>query len=311
MITLEPGRGKTNEVQSSCWNGFWNRHTGIRVGILPLNTFSRAGKDSSMLLRVIAFASLVCGFALARFTAAQDFRVETEVYLDQAREPAYESLTLFTGDVIYDYLLAPDEESTTFDIRETTMFDIRRGKLVLLDPRRQVKTSLTTEQLAEFSAAIKQRGTAQGPPDLFQPVFETSFDAEQNRLTLASDRLTYSAKAVPARHESGAHRYRQFADWYARLNAIRPGNVPPFGRLELNQALAERGLIPQEIERTVVVDRPVADKTRYAKSKHTVTWLISGTDQGRIDQTGHDLAKFQEVAPSEYWREPAKTARSK
>jgi hypothetical protein len=210
-------------------------------------------------------------------------------------------LTLFTGDVIYDFLLVPNEE--------TTMFDIRRGKLVLLDPQRQVKTSLTTEQLAEFSAAIKARAATEGPTHLFQPKFETTFDAEQNRLTLASEGLTYIAKAVPARHTSGAQRYRQFADWYARLNAIGPGNLPPFGRLLLNEALAERDLIPQEIDRSVVIDRQFLEKTHHAKSKHTVTWQISGTDQGRIASTDHALAKFREISPHEYWSKPLKTAR--
>jgi hypothetical protein len=234
---------------------------------------------------------------------AQDFRVETEVFTDQKNEPTSESLTLFTGDVVYDFLFAPTEE--------TTVFDIRRGKLTLLDAKRQVRTSLTTDQLAEFSAAIKARGSTQGPTHLFQPKFEISYDAEQNRLTLASERLTYSAKTVAARHTSGAQRYRQFADWYARLNAIRPSNLPPFGRLEFNQELADRGLLPVEIDRKLVVDRPVANKTLHAKSKHTVTWLISGTDQSRIEQTDHQLVKFREISPAEYWSEPVKTAKSK
>jgi hypothetical protein len=50
-----------------------------------------------------------------------------------------------------------------------------------------------------------------------------------------------------------------------------------------------------------VVDRPVADKTLRAKSKHTVNWLISSTDQGRIEQAGRDLVKYREVSPGEYW----------
>lgn len=255
-----------------------------------------------MLSRWFAFVAIAVPLATLASVRAQDFRVETEVLVDQADDPVSESLTLFTGDVIYDFL-KPNEE--------TTVFDIRNGKIMLLDSRREVKTSLTTEQLAEFSAAIKTRGSAQGPTHLFQPTFATSFDAEQNRLTLSSDHLTYSVKGVPAKHPSGAQRYRQFADWYARLNAIRPGNLPPFGRLELNEALADRGLLPLEIERKVVIDRPVANKTLHAKSKHTVTWLISNTDQGRINQTSHNLARYREVKPSEYWTEPVKTARNK
>jgi hypothetical protein len=256
-----------------------------------------------MFSRWPAFVAFAVAFSVLHPVTAQDFRVATEVLVDHEEDPTSESLTLFTGDVVYDFLLAPNEE--------TTVFDIRRGKIQLLDPRREIKTSLTTEQLAEFSAAIKSRGSAQGPTHLFQPAFQFSFDDEQKRLTLSSDRLTYAVKGIPAKHPSGAQRYRQFADWYARLNAIRPGNLPPFSRLELNEALADRNLLPLEVERSLVVDRPVGNKTLHAKSKHTITWLISGTDQGRIDQTAHDLAKFREVLPSEFWMESLKTARNK
>jgi hypothetical protein len=250
------------------------------------------------------FPLALLGFATAVLPAvAQDFRMETEVYTDRGQEPTSESLTLFRGDVVYDFLLVPHVE--------TTVLDIRRGKLILLDPQREVRTSLTVEQLAEFSAAIKVRGTSQGPAHLFQPQFTTTFDELQTRLTLESEKLTYSVKAVSARHATGAQRYRQFADWYARLNAIRPENLPPFGRLELNQALAERGLLPLEIERSLVLDRRVADKKLHARSKHAVTWLISGTDQGRIELTGQQLTKFREVSPAEYWADPVQTAKSK
>jgi hypothetical protein len=245
---------------------------------------------------VVALAWSACGIA-----AGQDFRVETQVFLDKPTEPNAESLTLFCGDVVYDF---------TKPQGETTVFDIRRGKLVLLDEARGIRTSLTTGELAEFSAAIKARGLQQGEKDLFEPQFETQFDEAQLRVTLASDHLTYSAIGTAAKNPEAAQRYRQFADWYARLNAMRPGNPPPFGRIELNKEIAERGLIPIEVERTVVENRTLKSR-KIARSKHTVTWLISGTDQKRIDEAGHQLANLREVSPSEYWSDSVKTARQK
>lgn len=267
-----------------------------------------AGKDSGMLARSLWFSvavgSLCLGcWGLAVPALAQEFRVETEVFVEDGKEPIAESLTLFTADVVYDLLLLPSVE--------TTIFDTKRGKLVLLDNERQVKATLTTEQLMEFTAAIKARGIQQVTAALFQPRFETTYDEEQLRLTLASDSLTYKAKGLVPKHEEDAQRYRQFADWYARLNAIRPGNLPPFGRLELNQALAERNLLPLEVERTVVFDRPLGNRKLFAKSKHAVNWIISGTDRGRIETAGQNLVKFREVSPQEYWAEPTKTARTK
>lgn len=224
----------------------------------------------------------------------QEFRVETEIFLDRASKPMIESLTLFSGEVAYDILLTP--------VSETTVFDIRRGKITLLDRKRQLRATLTTEQLLEFSAAIKQRGSQKvEQAAFFEPAFETTYNAEQLLVTLSSEPLTYRARGIAARSEEAAQRYRQFADWYARLNAMQPNNLPPFGRLELNKALAERGLIPQEIERTIVRERPLTDRTSVVTSKHTVNWLISGTDRKRIEEAGQQLVNFREVLPQEYW----------
>lgn len=241
------------------------------------------------------------GFALAAGAAVgQEFRVETEVTFGRDAKTS-ESLTLFAGDVVYDLVLGTAGE-TSSEIVETTIFDVRRGKLVLLDPARQVRTLLTTEQLLEFSAEIKKRGSQQvEQAAFFQPDFELSYNSEQLLLTLSSERLTYRARGQAARSPDAAQRFRQFADWYARLNAMRPGNLPPFGRLELNKALAERELIPQEIERTTVLDRPVGSRTQVVTAKHTVTWLLSGTDRRRIEEAGKQNVNFREVAPQEYW----------
>jgi hypothetical protein len=255
-----------------------------------------------MLARSSALSCLVLSLLTALELVGQDFRVETEVFVDEEVEPKQESLTLFSGDVVYDFMLSP--------LEETTIFDTRRDKLVVLDAKRQVKTTLTTNQLAEFSAAIKTRGMQPGLTGLFQPKFDSSYDEQQLRITLTSDWLTYKAKGLAAKHPDGAQRYRQFADWHARLNAIRPGNLPPFGRLELNQALADRGLVPVEIERTVVLDRLVTNKILHAKSKHAINWILSNTDRGRIEQAGKNLVKFEEIAPANYWSAPEQTART-
>lgn len=247
---------------------------------------------------------LLAGYlALPETALGQDFRVETEVLADGEKEPISESLTLFMGDVVYDFMLSPSEE--------TTIFDVRRGTLTLIDPVRGWRTSLTTAQLEELSAAMKSRGLQGGPPDLFQPQFQTTYESDTLRLSLVSERLVYRAKGIVSRHPDGAERYRRFADWHSRLNAMRKGNIPPFGRLELNQGLAQRNLLPQEIERTVTIDRALLPKTAIVKSKHTVTWLVSNTDRKRIEQAGQQLVSLTEVPPPQYWEEPLRTAREK
>lgn len=235
-------------------------------------------------------------FALPFVSAAegQDFRVEADVFLDEKDESILETLTLFKGDFVYDFFLKGPEE--------VTIYDAKRSRIVLLDNAHRVQTTLTTEQLLQLSQAMQTVGQEKGNKPLFEPQFTTDYDDTQRVLKLTSEWLTYQAKCAQPKVPNAAERFRQFADWYARLNAVRPGNLPPFGRLELNSALAQRGLIPAEIERTVVLDRPITNKTLHARSQHLFVWTLSGTDQKRIEKAGQDLASFESVSLSQYWQ---------
>ena len=151
---------------------------------------------------------------------AGDFRVDTDVFVDRNEEkPVAETLTLFSQGVVYDFILNGSEE--------ITVLDIRHGRIVLLDAERRVKTELTTDQLIEFSAKIKTLSQDEKQNALFSPQFTTRFDEESGELELVSPRLTYRATGIRPKLAAAPRQFREFADWYARLNAIRPGNLPP------------------------------------------------------------------------------------
>jgi hypothetical protein len=223
---------------------------------------------------------------------AQQFRIDTEVFVDGEQEPVSTSLTIFRDEVVYDFLLG--------DAPETTVFDIRRGRIVLLDPQRQVRTELTTDILLEFCATMKSRAVSEGQDQLFHPAFRTEYDEARRMLTLSGELMTYVAQGVVPRETGAVRRYQQFADWHARLNAVRPGNLPPFGRIELNRQLAEHGLIPEEIRRTVVWKRLVGTTKFTARSAHEIHWLISNSDRSRIEAVGNQLTTFREVSLKEF-----------
>ena len=248
--------------------------------------------------RWVNFGMLMFGIIISGSAAAEDFRIDTDVFQGAEDKPVSETITIFTGDVIYDFLL-PDTETGADE--QVTMFDVRRGRIVLMDAGRRVQTTLSTDDLLQFTAGMKALALQKGDTDFFDPKFEVQFDETDGTLTLASRRLTYQVQAVTPKHAESVRRIQEFADWYARLNAVRPGNLPPFGRIALNAALAERNMIPQKIERTILIDRPVADKKYVARSEHTTNWLLSTTDRRRIDRASRYIATFQQVTPDAYW----------
>ena len=233
---------------------------------------------------------------------ADEFRVETDVFVEDSKEPVSETLTLFAGDVIYDFILAEPEE--------ITILDVRRSRILLLDKARRVKTTLTTDELQQFTAALKLLGEAE-QKGIFAPEFVPQFDEKKGELVLKGRRLTYQALGIEPKQSGAARRYREFADWIARLNAARLRSLPPFARIELNRSLSDRGLVPTKVSRTVVTQQPLVDKKTTAHSRHSYVWRFSNSDRKRIESAGTYQASFKAVSLSEYWRTGRVAARKK
>jgi hypothetical protein len=199
--------------------------------------------------------------------------------------------TLFASGVVYDFLLS--------DTHEIAIFDSRRGRFVLLDEQRKMQTTLTTEDILKFTAAIQAASQEKGTPDFFQRDWSLTHDEKSGWLELSGERIRYRAQGTKPEDATAARRYREFADWYARLNAMRRGNVPPFARIQLNKALVERDLIPTEIER-ILTSGNVTRRKHTARSRHLVHWRLSNTDRKRIQEAGELQAKLPTVPFVEY-----------
>lgn len=258
---------------------------------------------------------------LSQAASAQDFRIDTEVFVtsdrdkekDKDKQLVAETLTIFTHGLVYDFLLT--------EPREVTLFDPLRGRFTLLDESRQLKASIGTQDVLEYVLSFDAHA-AQSKDALFafaaRPQFETATEeVEQNgqpfvRITLSGKPLEYVALGQRPQDPQSVKAYRQFADWFARLNAARPGNLPPAARLVLNEQLASQGLLPLEVTRTITaVGAFGREKRLEVKSRHLVNWTLSGEDRKRIERAGDWLANFQPVSFDEYRAAPQSSAAPK
>jgi hypothetical protein len=240
--------------------------------------------------------------AIAVASQAQDFRVDTEVFVGAEKKPAIETLTIFADGSVYDFVLT--------EPRETTIFDPVRGKITLLNESERVRAAVTTQELMTFSQELEAQASQRKDPLLVfaaRPKFESKFEnVQQNgqaleKIELRGKPLEYIALGQPAQRPEAALAYRQFADWYARLNATRPLNLPAGARLELNKALAEHYLLPLEITRTITSANPVAKKHEL-KTRHLVNWKLSAKDQKEIERANDSVATFRAISFDEYRR---------
>src|SRR6186997_3045464 len=133
------------------------------------------------MLRTLLVCATVALMSSITF-AGDEFRCDTEVFVGKEKNPVQQTLTIFSGSVVYDFLLSKPEE--------ITVYDLGRGQITLLDKNRKLKTTIQNDDLLHWTAAYK---TVKAESDLFifctQPKFEETF--KDNTLTLSAKQLTY------------------------------------------------------------------------------------------------------------------------
>lgn len=229
-----------------------------------------------------------------QMSLGQDMRIETEVYSGKSRQPVFENITLFSGNSVYDFSRTGPEK--------ITVYDRNRGKFVLLNVEAQTKVVLDRDTIEGYVDVLKSREKLVArEPFLFQPKFEEEFDESNGQLTLSSDEMTYKVVGMKSKSAESFDAYVDFADWYSKLSATDPRQMPPFARLELNKAITKHQLIPKEVERTYRPKNNVFANTIQAKTKHYVVWQLSKKDRQRIDDALDHITQFREVSLAEFY----------
>ncbi len=237
--------------------------------------------------------------AACAVTSAAEFRIENKVYVNDEPEPISESTTLFRGGRVFDFFGGADDE--------VAVYDPANQRFILLEPSRRVKTEIKTSYIDAWVSALQKK--AVGHEDAFvkflaDPKFDRQFDQSTGRLTMSSTFMTYRIDTVPAESEEAARDYGQFADAYARLNALTNTiPLPPYPRLVVNAALRERKELPKRVERTVerIGPGPLPDKSVTMRSEHKIAWRLLESDRKQIDRAAEQLATFHQI-PLEAYR---------
>ncbi len=249
----------------------------------------------------VAWTSVIGGFTEP--LAAEDFRIETKVFVGRSKTPASENLTLFQSGYVYDYLSTPDR---------VAVFDKPHGRFILLDPVRELKAEVKTDDVMVFAKRVRELAAKNSSAFMkfaADPDFETKF-SQDGELTLASRYLTYRLKTEPAPSPEAADQYHDFSDWYARFNVMtNPGSTPPFPRLAVNAELASRGLVPTEVHLTVSGQAGLGGRSTTMRTEHHVSWRLLESDVEKIAETANQLAAFKAAELAEL--QPKSTATTK
>lgn len=245
---------------------------------------------------LFALAAAIVLAAVSKVAAAEGFRIHTKIFVGDERRPASETTTLFLDGAVYDFLDAPPQAA----VFRKPLGD-QPGRFILLDPERRVRTELTTDKLAGAMDKLRTWAGQQRDPFLrfaADPEFDESFDPGSGRLVLASHLENYRAETMRSDQPQALAQYREFLDWYTRLNALLSAGPPPEPRLRLNAALARYRVVPVTVELTRAGDK---EKLR---AEHDFTWRLSRDDLQRIDGVRASLASYRPVTNEEYLQRP-------
>ncbi len=223
---------------------------------------------------------------------AEEFRIQTRVFVGDEEQPVSETTTLFLDGVVYDFLDTPSQVAV---FRKPG--GGRPGRFILLDPTHKMRTELSTDQLAGAMEKLRAWAAQQTDPFLqfaADPQFTESFDPQTGKLTLTSLIETYQVDTAKTDHAEALTEYHEFLDWYAQLNTLLVGGPPPEPRLKLNAALARYKVIPLKVERTR------AGEEDPVWAEHEFTWRLSRQDRNRIDTVRESLASYRAVTNEEF-----------
>ena len=95
---------------------------------------------------------------IAKSTNGQQFRIESEVSFAEQEHVASRNLTLFSNGYVHDFMTTSADENPADEPETIVIWDRLRQELVLLDIQRELKTTLSHEEILRFNAALMARG---------------------------------------------------------------------------------------------------------------------------------------------------------
>ncbi len=250
-------------------------------------------------MRLLLALLVLTFFATAQ---AEDFRMETFIYVGDDEEFDSRTVSLFHNGVYYD-LRGVSHSTTIYSPPQGN----QPGRFVLLDPSREIKTEWTTDRVDGYIAKLTR--WAMGHKDVMlrshaAPKFTTTFDEATNNLKLSSEALTYDVDTQPLASPDRARVLFEFYNAFAELNCLTATSLPPGPRLALNRELLDRQIAAVTV-RLATDDLEKPD----LRSEHKLAWLLSKDDLDAIAVVNEQLVKFREVSNAEYHQ--AETSASK
>lgn len=236
---------------------------------------------------------LIVGSPLAN---GADFKVATKVFVgEEAEEPVSENTTRFRGGLVYDF---------ASDGGAISIFNTETGRFILLDKTRRIKTELSTRELLAYAQWVRNK-SKEADDKLLRFCCSPNFKVEPaegpHTWKFGSDVLTYRVTYDDSVDEEIAGQYRNFCDWFARLNSLtHPGSIPPFARMEVNAHLEQHRAVPAQVYLNVAPHPRFGKRELFVRSEHDFRPGLTNSDVTEIEKAERYLVTFKATSLETY-----------
>ncbi|QDS98116.1 ubiquitin family protein [Adhaeretor mobilis] len=237
-------------------------------------------------------------FASATLQAAEEsgdqFRIETDVYVGDEQEPVSRSVTIFEKEAVYDFSGKPAEVVVYRNATKS-----HPGEFILLNSEKQQRTDVPLEDITPLMKKLAKWASEQNDPVMqfsANPAFQEGFSKDTGKLSMRSPQWSYEVLTTNVENPAALARYREFTDWYARLNCMLHQTPPPGPRLLLNEQFVKHQVVPEQISRRI------AGQDVEIHAKHLFSWRLSREDQARLTEARQQLASYKKVETEEFFR---------
>jgi hypothetical protein len=245
-------------------------------------------------MRLIFLLATLLITGLSQRSCGQQFRIETQIYVGDAKETASENTSLFDNGLVFDIQNKGSLQ------HEVAILDPQRRKIILLDQIRQVKLELDEMQLIKMADSLrKQTSTNKAAGFLVNDRFQESVDHDALTATLTSPKIKYTVTGNRPTDVRVLPQYNQFIDYFTRMKFSDPRAFPPFPRLRLNETLSKLGWIPTEVA-IDVSENMLFKEGLKATSKHTLIPNLSDKDLAKISLLKAHWLNFKPVSLGAY-----------
>ncbi len=230
-------------------------------------------------------------------TLAQQFKLDSQVYQDGQTTPIGHSLTIFIDGLVYDIAFSPDDATS---IVEIVVYDSHTKSFEILDNKNNRRVHLEQFEIVRMLENQRQQGLQdERLIHLVRPNLVEDVDLSEGRLTMSNAMLRYDAKCEKLSDPIIQSQFYEFLDQYSRLSVSDPRRLPPFARLEFNQALMKYNLVPKAIHLTLS-GGDISKSDLALVSKHTLIKKLSDDDKKRVEQIRLSWPKMDKVSIADF-----------